>query len=93
MDCLKNPSNYFFEHNGAKCLKLKTYLWELTLSKKKKKRLGAYIFSCIYDSQEIIISESYRLGYSFLEEIKALIPTPIEKKEKHIMRIFCDFPI
>lgn len=64
MDCLKNPSNYFFEHNGAKCLKLKAYLWELTLSKKKEKKgqvLIYFLASMIPDSQEIIISESYRL--------------------------------
>lgn len=25
MDCLKDPSNYFLECNGAKCLKLKLF--------------------------------------------------------------------
>lgn len=54
MDCLKNPSNYFFEHNGAKCLKLKLFMRVNVVY--EKKRLGAYIFSCIHDSQEIMIS-------------------------------------
>lgn len=60
MDCLKNPSNYFFEHNGAKCLKLKLFMRVNVVYERKeeKKRLGAYIFSCIHDSQEIMISES-----------------------------------
>lgn len=44
----KDPSNYFFEHNGAKCLKLKLFMKVNALSKEKK--LGAYIFSCIHDS-------------------------------------------
>lgn len=56
MDCLKNPSNYFFERNGAKCLKLKLFMRVNVVYEKKKKRLGAYIFSCIHDSQEIMIS-------------------------------------
>lgn len=31
MDCLKNPSNYFFEHNGAKCLKLKNLFMRVNI--------------------------------------------------------------